>query len=267
MGEAKWGLDILFGRTEGMEVIGPPMRWVVDGNWKVAAGNFAGDPVHLFTTHGFRTALQLEDRTQNGRRTFDLTTDRGHALSFIGSDQDVHLCLPEELWPEMERRLTRDQLDMVKPLITVVGNVFPNMSILNSGNRTPGQWGGEHANSFLTVRLWQPRGADGTEVWSWFFVDRNAPDWWKEASRESYLRTFGMGGIFEQDDTENWAEITRALRGPIARRLWLQYKLGLGSGGTPERPVPQLQNLEKSSIGEHNERAFYGRWQELMVQP
>ena len=76
-----------------------------------------------------------------------------------------------------------------------------------------------------------------------------------------------MGGVFEQDDTENWAEITRALRGPIARRLWLQYQLGLGRGGVPERPVPQLQNLEKSIIGEDNERAFYGRWQELMVQP
>ena len=150
LGEMKWALDVLFGRTEGMEVMGPPMRWVVDGNWKVAAGNFAGDPVHVSITHGFATALELGfrtagglgDRTKGERRSYRLTTERGHAVSLAGSSEGSHLSLPQELWPEMELRLTSEQLDMMKALVAVVGNVFPNMSILNSGTREPGQWGG-----------------------------------------------------------------------------------------------------------------------------
>ena len=47
LGEMKWVLDILFGRTAEMEVIGAPMRWEVDANWKLGAANFSGDGVHL----------------------------------------------------------------------------------------------------------------------------------------------------------------------------------------------------------------------------
>ena len=84
LGEMKWVLDILFGRTAEMEVIGAPMRWEVDANWKLGAANFSGDGVHLFTTHGFRSALGLEDKMQGEQRNYRLITDNGHASSLSG---------------------------------------------------------------------------------------------------------------------------------------------------------------------------------------
>jgi hypothetical protein len=75
-----------------------------------------------------------------------------------------------------------------------------------------------------------------------------------------------MAGVFEQDDMENWVEISRTLRGPVARRLRLQYKLGLGSKPSGPRPVPSLAGLEHSGFSEDSERAFYDRWQKLMTE-
>ena len=103
------------------------------------------------------------------------------------------------------------------------------------------------------------------EIWSWNFVDKNASDKWKQASRESYLRVFGMGGMFEQDDLENWAGITHALQGPIARRLMLQYGKGLGES-EKNRPVPALKDLVDGGLNEDSERAFYRYWQRLMMR-
>ena len=269
LGEMKWVLDLLFGRTEGLEVVGAPMRWEVEANWKLGAANFGGDGVHLFTTHGFRSALGLEDKMQGERESFRLVTHNGHTSSLTGFKGNYSMGLPEELRPEMKRRLTKEQLKMLEPLLIVVGNVFPNMSFLNSGQHTSEEWGGGDAGdglvSFLTLRQWQPKGADKMEVWSWCFVDKNASDRWKEASRVSYLRVFGMGGMFEQDDMENWVEVTQALRGPIAKRLWLQYRMGLGPA-RKGRPMQALKDMQYGGLSEDAERAFYRYWQKLMMQ-
>ena len=208
LGEMKWVLDILFGRTAEMEVVGAPMRWEADANWKLGAANFSGDGVHLFTTHGFRSALGLEDKMKGERKSFRMITKNGHASSLTGFTGKFAMGLPAEIRPEMERHLTAQQLKFLDPLLIAVGNVFPNMSFLNSGQHTSAEWGGSDAGkevvSFLTLRLWQPKGADKMEIWSWCFVDKNTSDKWKQASKESYLRVFGAGGMFEQDDMENW---------------------------------------------------------------
>ncbi len=270
LGEMKWVLDLLFGRTEGLEVVGTPMRWEVNSNWKLGAANFGGDGVHLFTTHGFRSALGLEDKMQGERKGYRLMTENGHTSSLSGFMDKYFMCLPKELHPELKQRLTGEQLKVLEPLLIAVGNVFPNMSFLNSGQHTSEEWGGGKGNeqemvSFLTLRLWQPKGAEKMEVWSWCFVDKNASDRWKEASRESYLRVFGMGGMFEQDDMENWVEVTQALRGPVAKRLWLQYRMGLGVTHK-ERPIPTLKNVQNGVMSEDSERVFYRSWQKMMAR-
>lgn len=130
----------------------------------------------------------------------------------------------------------------------------------------PEEWGGPEGKfiPFLTVRQWQPKGPDKMEVWSWFFVDRNAPEWWKEASRQCYLRSFGMAGMFEQDDMENWSEVTHALYGAVARRLWLQYNMGLKVERAKDWPGPGVAYAQ-SYPTDLNERAFYGHWHRLML--
>lgn len=73
-----------------------------------------------------------------------------------------------------------------------------------------------------------------------------------------------MAGVFEQDDMENWVEITQALRGPMARRLLLQYKMGLEA--TPAKDWPGSGVVYSlSSLSELNERVFYRHWQKLLM--
>ena len=258
------------GRTEAVEVVGPPMRWVADANWKLAAANFAGDGVHVSITHGFGSALGLENPVRESQRPgYKVTTKNGHSSSMQFLSDNLYLALPEELWPEMERHLTKEQLEVMNSLVGCLGNVFLNMSFLTNAKHLGAEWGGpkDRLISFLTLRQWQPRGPDKMEVWSWCFVDRKAPQWWKRASTECYLRAFGMAGVFEQDDMENWGEITQALRSPKARQLWLQYKMGLGRvSSDEERPVREVQNLRLLSLGEGSERLFYGHWQKLMMR-
>jgi len=267
LGEMAWVLDLLFGRTEGMEVVGSPMRWEADANWKLGAANFAGDGQHIQTTHGFQSAVGLElIRGQS----FAMPTKKGHTAALKqylpGGTGDPFLALPQALWPEIESHLSEEQLNVAKSLATVVGNVFPNMSFLNTVVVPPSEWGGPESRSisFLTVRQWQPKRADRMEVWTWLFVDKNAPQWWKQASRETYSRSFGMAGVFEQDDMENWVEITQALRGPIAGRLLLQYRMGLDATPTTEGPGSGVV-YSLSSLSEMNERIFYSHWQKLLM--
>ena len=268
LGEMAWVLDLLFGRTAGMEVVGTPMRWEADANWKLGAANFAGDGQHTHTTHGFQSAVGLE--LIRGK-SFAMPTNQGHTAALKqrlpGSKGDPYLALPQELWPEIESHLAEDQLKIAKSLATVVGNVFPNMSFLNTVVVPPPEWGGPEGRSisFLTVRQWQPKRSDRMEVWTWFFVDKNAPQWWKQASKETYSRSFGMAGVFEQDDMENWVEITQALRGPIAGRLLLQYRMGLEA--TPAKDWPGSGVVYSlSSLSELNERVFYRHWQKLLME-
>jgi len=268
LGEMAWVLDLLFGRSEGMEVLGTPMRWEADANWKLGAANFAGDGTHTHTTHGFQSAVGLE--LIRGK-SFAMPTNQGHTAALkqrlAGSKGDPYLALPQELWPEIESHLAEDQLKIAKSLATVVGNVFPNMSLLNTVVVPPPEWGGPEGRSisFLTVRQWQPKRSDRMEIWTWFFVDKNAPQWWKQVSQETYLRSFGMAGVFEQDDMENWVEITQALRGPIAGRLLLQYRMGLEA--TPAKDWPGSGVVYSlSSLSELNERVFYRHWQKLLME-
>ncbi len=267
LGEARWVLDLLFGRTEGMEVVGAPMRWEADANWKLAAANFAGDGTHIFTTHGFRGALGLADKLKGERVSYRLTTNRGHASALSGFKGNYCMGLPEDLQAEMRSNLTDEQCKVMEPLLIIVGNIFPNLSFLSSAQHTSEEWGGSGSGlvSFVTLRQWQPKGAGKMEVWSWCLVDKNASPKWKEDSRESYLRVFGMGGMFEQDDMENWADITDALQGPIANRLWLQYKMGLGRPHKG-RPIPSLKDVRDGALSEDSERAFYSYWQKLMTR-
>jgi len=270
LGPMAWVLDILFGRTANMQVVGPPLRWVVNSNWKLAAANFAGDGHHIFVTHGFRSALLLE--TLGGKRTsYVLPTDRGHAATLTCWPPDVpapeHLGLPKALMPEVKQRLSPDQVKLLESLMLIVGNVFPNMSFLDTASHTPAEWGGSPdapQMSFLTLRQWQPKGPTKMEVWSWLVVDGDAPADWREASRQCYLREFGPGGVFEQDDVANWEAITETLQTPIAQRLQLQYRMGMEVQRAMDWKGPGVAYL-KRSFEELNERVFFKRWHELIT--
>jgi hypothetical protein len=277
LGSVAWALDLLFARTDAVEVVGPPLRWLTDCNWKLGAANFAGDGYHLATTHGYGMALGLDPTRSRRGGGYALGTASGHTATlspWTYAAGKPYLGLPDELWPEMEHHLSPAQREVLAPLMTVVGNLFPNCSFLDVATvgflntEMPAADGGESAVpeqsiSFLTLRQWQPRGPAKTEVWSWLFMDRDAPARWKAASQACYTRAFGPAGTHEQDDMENWASITEGLRGPIARRLRLAYRMRLD--GEPAGPWPGPDTAHpKPGIDEASERVFYARWRDAL---
>src|SRR3546814_14989771 len=88
--------------------------------------------------------------------------------------------------------------------------VFPTCSFLQGVNR---------------VWTWHPRGPNEVEVWAFTVVDAAAPDDIKAEFRRQTLRTFSAGGVFEQDDGENWVEIQHLLPGHKARSRPLNAEL------------------------------------------
>ena len=101
-----------------------------------------------------------------------------------------------------------------------------------------------------------------TELWSWILVAKEAPNWWRDASRITFVRSHGTAGTFDQDDIEIWTNITAASKGPIARRLTFNYELGLQAELDPEWLGPG--HSYKADYNEANQRAFYRRWAEAM---
>jgi hypothetical protein len=145
-----------------------------------------------------------------------------------------------------ERRLkNKGTLAGTSPL---VGTIFPNMSF--------------HGQQPRTLLVSHPLGANETEMWRTYFVDKGAPEEVKQFLREYYMRYSGPAGMTEQDDMENWNYAHASSRGTVARRRPYHYKAGLGTGGRHDA-IPGIVT-EKPITSEQNPRAFYGRWADYM---
>jgi hypothetical protein len=100
-------------------------------------------------------------------------------------------------------------------------------------------------------------------VFSWFLVERDAPEEFKQLSAWSYLRSFGVSGTFEQDDTEIWTLITRGGGTMLGGRQPLNYRMG-GEVEVDERwPGPGI--AQPVTFSDASLRNFYERWLELMT--
>lgn len=224
LGDLKWYLDIILGRSDGgMEVRGVPHRWVVNTNWKLTAENFGGDPYHVQTTH--RSTVELGISPQDPLYAgygHQVALNHGHCVNVNtaapGLNMPPYQGLPEEMWPMFERNLTKEQLKIYSKTTVIVGTVFPNLSFHCPVHGSEG-----HLHNYLTLRVWRPMGPDKIEVWSWFLIDKAAPETYKESSYKGYISSFGPSGTLEQDDTEIWARVSQASKGFMARDKDLSY--------------------------------------------
>jgi phenylpropionate dioxygenase-like ring-hydroxylating dioxygenase large terminal subunit len=252
LGEMAWYLDVFFDRREGGVEVLATHKWVVPCNWKFPAENFGGDAYHVQWTHlsaittGFSTGVTANQKSQGSM----VSPGNGHMLICVGANDYGDPPVPviqeyeRRIRPEVEKRLgPRGRL--VNP---IVGTVFPHFSILRSTSRT--------------FRVWQPRGPDKTEIWSWVFCDKAAPAEVKEQVRFAGVRGFSPSGTFEQDDMDNWQECTRTCRGVVSRQMALNNQMGMGH----DRFDASLGAwASEQRISENNHRHFYARWAELMA--
>lgn len=224
LGDMKWYLDIMLGRSDGgMEIRGIPHRWIAKANWKMTQENFAADPYHVQTTH--RSGVEMGvTPTDPMYASFghQVVLDHGHGINVItsatGRSAHPYQGMPESMWPMFKRNLNEEQLDILERVQNFVGGVFPNLSFISTES---GSEGTKH--NHLNFRVWRPIGPDKIEISVWYMIDKALPEDLKEKSYKGFLTTFGASGTLEQDDTETWARIVEASQGRMARDRKLSY--------------------------------------------
>ena len=251
LGEMAWYIDTFIDRREGGIEIVATHKWVTPCNWKFPAENFGGDAYHVQWNHlsAVKVALSRGVTANPGSSQRMVSPGNGHGLICVGPDDVGDPPMPElEAYEREAAAEIRERLGPRANLINpIVGTVFPHFSLLRGTSRT--------------LRVWQPRGPDKTEVRSLVFMDKAAPPEVKRAVRLAGIRGFSPSGSFEQDDMDNWQECTQTCRGVMSRRMHLHTRMGLGH----ERFDPALgASVSDGRFSESNHRAFYRRWAELM---
>jgi phenylpropionate dioxygenase-like ring-hydroxylating dioxygenase large terminal subunit len=258
LGDARWYLDTVFNRRDGgMQALGP-MKWLEPVNWKTLVDN-CSDNYHVPTSHLSsarvqtrwlgRPPLSHEDQFRSPSKHVFVN---GHAITFRETEDDapryVHGMSQETMrlfqeyhdatLAEAERRLGRLRARRVQ---LANHSIFPN--------------------GVLGFRLALPRGPRKTEFWHFVLVERDAPEEVKRIIRIGSQANNGAAGLFEQDDVDNWRQVTEAGTSPLARRQPQDLSMGLGHAG-PHPDYPGL--VSERYISENNQRLFYRRWQEFM---
>lgn len=256
---------VLDRREGGTEIVGGVQKWVINCNWKFPAEQFASDQYHALFSHA--SAVQVlganddSDRKlgadQTARPVWETAKDAvqfgqdGHGSGFFFTENpDANVWVDGEV-----ARYYRDTYEEAKQRLGEVralrlaghNNIFPTLSWLNGT---------------ATLRVWHPKGPDQVEVWAFCITDKTASDEVKAAFENSATRAFGPAGFLEQDDSENWCEIQKLLKGHRARNSTLCLEMGLGQEKQREDGVPGITNY---IFSETAARGMYQRWADLLT--
>ncbi|HEY6612127.1 MAG TPA: SRPBCC family protein [Pseudomonas sp.] len=258
LGPMAWYLDVILDNDEGgTEFAGGCIRSTIECNWKIAAENFVGDILHAGWTHdsAARAMLggavaQVSDFPEswavnwNGHG-YEFARDLvGNAAVLGESAINKYLHLQA---PKAAERLGEFRSRMLGAVSSFT--LFPNFSFL------PGQ---------NTMRVWQPRGPNKIELYTWVIVNKNAPQDVKDKWRRGAMMTFSPTGVFEMDDGENWEYCTKTSRGKVTRYQDLYVGLGMNTR-LIDTDLPG--NVFKGQLNEANSRAFYQYWKDLLQSP
>lgn len=255
LGDMAWYMDAMLDHDdEGTTVVGGVHKWVLEGNWKLAAEQFATDWYHVNMSHASALTILAptgkSPRDEIVHRTGRQYTDPGgHGAGFPVHPKNRFDAPTVHHWTDYDA--LRERLGDARvegPLTNGHATVFPNFSYLPVNG---------------SIRVWHPKGPDSMEVWAWTIVDKSMPDDVREAQRLYNLRTFGPSGIFEQDDGENWSEVQAVSGGFITNGVALNYQMGLGAETNDGRYPGTTSELYSDAAG----RGFYARWRDLMNTP
>ena len=258
LGDARWYLDTTFNRRDcGMIAIGP-QKWMEPVNWKTPVDN-CSDNYHVPTSHLSSAIVQsrilgrprLSHEQQFASPNKHVFVN-GHSITFREVDDSTPRYMHgvstetqaafqkyyEDTLPEVEKRLGHFRANKVQ-----LGNhsIFPN--------------------GVLGFRLALPRGPLKTEFWHFVLLEKDAPEVVKNVIRIGSQANNGAAGLFEQDDIDNWRNVTESSRSPIARRFSHELVMGRGHSGRHET---YPGDVSERYISENNQRNFYQRWEEFM---
>lgn len=262
LGDFKWYLDFYMDRSpSGMEVRGPQRR-IVKSNWKVPMVNQLGDSYHGTTTHFSARKIGALKRDQHTK--MEAKASDGHQ-TFAGMGglnirpNNVFDIAPEEVQNLHQESLDRKQLELLeKSGPPGPGGLIPNAGFSNNvGMPEP-----DLRVPFTYLRALRPLDAQTVEALTWFVVEKDAPETYKENSYQAFLLNFGTSGIVRQDDVEIWTKITDAIQGERAQKLDLNYEIGLGEDPIEDWEFPGI--AYETQLLEANARYFW-KWYRSQV--
>ena len=251
-----------------MKVIAPPQRWIIETNWKIPPINFV-DSAHAMRTHAGPIniaadmgAPPIKELIKFADASPLISFPEGHGVvtapwSKLGFDSSFGY--PPEVASLFEKTLAPDQMAQMLHGAPSVGTIFPNTSWVESlaavdQSKAP--------RFFLSLRNWQPLDEERIEVWNWFFAEAEANDETCGEAQRIGLQTFGIGGIFEEDDAEIWANISRTMRGGMASEGFFDFSAG--SGVEPLTGYSGHGTAHPSQLAEDAQFGFMLRWNEMM---
>ncbi|GGB85142.1 3-phenylpropionate/cinnamic acid dioxygenase subunit alpha [Marinobacterium zhoushanense] len=251
LGPMTWYLDALFDNQEGgTEFVGGCIRSTYDCNWKIAAENFVGDILHAGWTHDSAARAMLGGsvaKVSDFEESYSVNWN-GHGYEFALDTVGNVAVLGESalnkylhtIKPSVAERLGEFRSNMIGAVSSCT--IFPNFSFLAGQN---------------TVRVWQPRGPNKIELFTWVVVNKSAPQEIKEKWRKGAMMTFSPTGVFEMDDGENWEYCTKTAKGRVTAAQDLYIGLGMNSRAS-DTSLPG--NVFKGQLNEANARAYYQQW-------
>lgn len=249
LGESKFYFDQLFCRTDsGLELLGPPQRFVLPCNWKIPGEQSGSDGFHTLTLHRSLmeggvmggTPESIYDNAP-GMYGVDISCEQGHSLrcleaaqtfkmfsnvSFEGKTLEERLNLlpppgiTKELIPELFKNLSPAQVEMLATCPPQVGGMFPN--ILIAFIFAPRTDGG--ASGALALHTYVPRGPNRVEFVNYIFAEKDAPENVKRDMLQNSIQQTGTSGTIEQDDADTWPAIMRNSRGAVSKTMTLKYQ-------------------------------------------
>jgi nitrite reductase/ring-hydroxylating ferredoxin subunit len=249
LGDIKYYMDQLFCRTDnGLELLGPPQRFVLPCNWKVPGEQSGSDGFHTLTLHrslmegGIMggTAESIYDQAP-GMYGVDVSCEQGHSLRCLeaektfkmfadipfegkSTEERLNLLTPpgitKEMIPELFRNLSEDQVEQLATFPPQVGGMFPNILIaFIFAPRTDGGSSGA-----LALHTYVPKGPDRVEFVNYIFAEKDAPEQMKRDMLQNSIQGTGTSGTIEQDDADVWPVIMKNARGAAGKTMTLKYQ-------------------------------------------
>jgi 3-phenylpropionate/trans-cinnamate dioxygenase alpha subunit len=257
LGPMTWWLDGMLDRTPaGTKLVPGVSKWTVPCNWKLPVEQFTSDFYHFPVTHASAIAAMRRDDEKPVERAFNkapgyqVSSSYGHGFGSFWFEEPERRAWTEDAAWEHQRDTfpkVRERLGTISAARTSGhGQVFPNFATLAG----PG-----------LLRVWHPRGPGMVDVWSYILVDADAPQEVVDAARIGGARSFGPSGLLEQDDSENWIQIQKNLRGYVASRTRFNVQMGLH--GEPIE-TDEIPGVVRHVFCENAARGMYERWHELI---
>jgi len=253
LGGYKWYLRLMFDRTpEGLEVLGPPQRFIINANWKCAGEQHNVDGYHTISLHASLVELsQMVGGDENPTAQIGLNISvNGHALRCIDTRDPIILNLKDKIrrdMPPMERlrilpppgltpeqvpqlaeRFDEGELRVMAEFKPEVGGMFPNSGIFSLPFPL-----GDQVVGVICLHSFVPKGIDKFEFMNWYLVEKTASEEMRSAMRRAMTLAFGTSGFVENDDADTWPQMTQSARGVMGRRQRIRYGAMTGEGTKP----------------------------------